>query len=63
MVEHSDLEIVNEYLQWFIFEEAEREKKISDLFLQAFSFINDRSNWLAITVLAYYILVKKLCRT
>ena len=52
----SDLEIVNEYLQWFIFEKAERVKKISDLFLEAFSFINDRSNWLAITVLANYIL-------
>jgi hypothetical protein len=52
----ADLEIINQYLQWFIVEESEREKKISELFLQAFSFINDRSNWLAITVLAYYIL-------
>jgi hypothetical protein len=52
----SDLEIVNEYLECFIVEEAEREKKISGLFLDAFSFINDRSNWLAITMLANYIL-------
>jgi hypothetical protein len=56
----SDLEIVNQYLQWFIVEEAEREKKISDLFLQAFSFINNPSNWLAITVLAYHILAGRV---
>ena len=55
-----DLEIINEYLDWFIVEEAERQKKISDLFLQAFSFINDRTNWLAITVLAYYILAGRM---
>lgn len=52
----SDLELINEFLDWFIIEESERQKKISELFLQAFSFINDRSNWLAITVLATYIL-------
>ena len=52
----SDLEIIYGYLGCFIAEVAERERKISDLFLQAFSFINDRSNWLAITVLAAYIL-------
>jgi hypothetical protein len=52
----SDLEMVYGYLGCFIAEEAELERKISDLFLQAFRFINDRSNWLAITVLATYIL-------
>ena len=52
----SDLEMVYGYLGCFIAEEAERERKISDLFLQAFTFINDQSNWLAITVLAAYIL-------
>ena len=41
-----DLEIIYGYLGCFIAEEAERERKISDLFLQAFRFINDRSNWL-----------------
>ena len=56
----SDLDIINEYLQGFIVVEAVREKKISDLFLQAFSFINDRSNWLAITVLASYILAGRM---
>jgi hypothetical protein len=55
-----DLEIINKYLDYFIIEKAEREKKISELFLQAFSFINDRSNWLAITVLATYILADRM---
>jgi len=55
----SDLEIVNEYLECFISEKAEREKKISDLFLEAFSFINDKTNWLVITMLANYILTTR----
>ena len=55
-----DLEIINKYLDYFIVEKAEREKKISELFLQAFSFISDRSNWLAITVLATYILAGRM---
>ena len=56
----ADLEILNKYLDYFIVEKAEREKKISELFLQAFSFISDRSNWLAITVLAYYVLADRM---
>jgi len=55
----SDLEIVNEYLECFISDEAEREKKISGLFLDAFSFIDERLNWLAITMLANYILTAR----
>jgi hypothetical protein len=51
-----DLEIVNDYLACSILGKAEREKKIADLFFDAFDFINNGSNWLAITVLAYYIL-------
>ena len=56
----ADLEILNKYLDYFIVEKAEQEKKISELFLQAFSFISDRSNWLAITVLAYYVLAGRM---
>ena len=55
----SDLEMVYEYLACFIAKEDERKIKLSDLFLKAFSFINDRSNWLAITVLATYILADR----
>ncbi|MGZ8153420.1 MAG: hypothetical protein ACXW0Q_12650 [Methylovulum sp.] len=51
-----DLEIVNEYLACFIADKTQREKKVSELFLAAFNFINDRSNWFAITSLANYIL-------
>jgi hypothetical protein len=51
-----DLEAVNEYLTCFIVGKVAREKKIAELYFDAFGFINDRSNWLAITVLAYYIL-------
>jgi len=52
----SDLEIANEYIECFISDNAQREKKISELFLAAFNFINIRSNWLAIVALADYIL-------
>jgi len=56
----SDLEIVKDYLACFIVEKAEREQKISDLFLEAFSYINNGTNWLAITALAYYIVTDSM---
>jgi len=52
----SDLETINEYLECFIADKAQREKKLSELFLAAFNFINDCSNWRAIMALADYIL-------
>jgi hypothetical protein len=52
----SDLETINEYLACFIADKAHREKKLSELFLAAFNFINDKSNWYAIMALADYIL-------
>lgn len=52
----SDLELVNEYLDCFIATRELREKKLNALFLEAFSFINDWSNWLAITALANFVL-------
>lgn len=51
----SDLESVNEYLECFIDDAELREQKITELFLTAFSFINDPSNWRAILSLADYI--------
>jgi hypothetical protein len=54
----SDLEIANEYLACFIADREWQEKKISELFLTAFSFINNSSNWLAITAPANYILMQ-----
>jgi hypothetical protein len=52
----SDLEIVNEYLQCFSGNEIQQEKKVIELFLAAFDFINEWSNWYAIIALADYIL-------
>ncbi|MDI1229900.1 MAG: hypothetical protein PSV18_02400 [Methylobacter sp.] len=51
----SDLEKVREYLECFIANKVLREQKITALFLAAFSFVNERSNWRAITALADYI--------
>ena len=52
----SDLETINDYLDCFIANRAQREKKLVELFFAAFNFINDRSNWHAIMALADYIL-------
>jgi hypothetical protein len=52
----SDLETINEYIECFITDKTQREKKLSELFLGAFNFINERSNWRAIMALADYIL-------
>jgi len=52
----SDLETINEYLDCLSANRAQREKKLSELFLAAFNFISDRSNWHAIMALADYIL-------
>lgn len=52
----SDLETINEYLDCFIADKAQREKKLSELFLAAFNFMNNDSNWRSIMALADYIL-------
>jgi hypothetical protein len=52
----SDLETINEYLDCLNVNKVQREKKLSELFLAAFNFISERSNWYAILALADYIL-------
>jgi len=52
----SDLETINEYLDCFIVDKKEQEKKMSKLFRAAFDFVNNWSHWCAITALADYIL-------
>ncbi len=52
----SDLETINEYLDCFIADQILRENKLSGLFLAAFDFINNQSNWHAIMALANHIL-------
>jgi hypothetical protein len=51
----SDLKIVQEYLDCLMTDQAQKEKKILELFLAAYDFINIPSNWRAITALADYI--------
>lgn len=51
----AELEAVNEYLDCFIANSELRKQKITELFLAAFNFVNERSNWQAITALADYI--------
>ncbi|NOT10613.1 MAG: hypothetical protein HOP23_02050 [Methylococcaceae bacterium] len=51
----SDLKTVREYLDCLLDDQAQKEKKVFELFLAAYDFINDPSNWNAITVLADYI--------
>ncbi|MFZ2313279.1 MAG: hypothetical protein WAV82_11730, partial [Methylobacter sp.] len=55
----SDLEIVNEYLECLIDSDELRERKMTELFLAAFNFVSERSNWLAITMLADSILTNE----
>lgn len=52
----SDLRIANEYLDCLLVEPVQREKKIAELFLAAFRFINHGPHWRAIINLADYIL-------
>lgn len=51
----SDIEVISEYMECFISNKVEREQKLADLFLAAFSFVNKSSNWHAISALADYI--------
>jgi hypothetical protein len=52
----SDLDMANEYLQYFSTCKQQQGKKLDELFSVAFNFVNDRANWTAITKLANYIL-------
>lgn len=52
----SDLELINEYLQCLSDCKQQQSKKLEELFAVAFNFINDRTNWTAITKLANHIL-------
>lgn len=51
-----DLEMVQQYLNCFIVDKSEQDKKVTELFWQAFEFISDWSHWYAITALSSMIL-------
>ncbi len=52
---HSDIILVNEYLQSFSADKQKKDEKLAELFDTAFDFINKEENWAAITELADYI--------
>lgn len=53
---HSDLTLVREYLESFSTDKQEQDEKLVELFAEACCFLNDISNWKAITKLADYML-------
>jgi hypothetical protein len=52
----SDLTIAYEYLRCFSSDALQQQQKMSELFLVAFHFVKQYTNWRAITALAEYIL-------
>lgn len=52
----SDLEIVNDYLEILSHNDAQKKRKVNELYRAAFSFISEYSNWRAISALADYLL-------
>lgn len=54
----SDIEVINEYLECFCSSSEQRKDKASELFIAAFTFINNTNNWQAIITLANYLLDK-----
>lgn len=52
----SDLEMVNEYLQYFSANKQQTGEKLDELFTLAFNFINDPAHWSAVAKLAGHIL-------
>jgi hypothetical protein len=47
-----ELETINELMACYLPDEAERKQKLAELFLVAYSFVNEPANWRAITALA-----------
>jgi hypothetical protein len=46
---------ITEYMGYFIPDPSLRKQKLAELFLAAYSFVNQRYNWDAISILADYI--------
>lgn len=54
----SDLESITEYMRHFIPCEMERNQKLAELFRSAYSFVNKKISWLAISTLAEFIMAE-----
>lgn len=52
----ADLGVINEYLEGVYSQREARDRKLAELFLAAYSFVNNQLNWQAITALAVHIL-------
>ena len=52
----SDIALANEYLRCFSADKQQQDEKLTELFTVAFDFINNATNWAAISRLADYIL-------
>ena len=55
----SDIATINEYIDCLELTLAQRQAKLTSLFLKAFAFIKDPANWCAIITLAEYIISSK----
>lgn len=53
---HSDLEKAQSYLEYFITSKSRREKKLAELLVQAYRFIENPRHWACIRSLAHFIL-------
>ena len=52
----TDVEMAKEYLDCLAIDQQEKERKIAELFMEAFQFISKPSNWRAVNALADFIL-------
>lgn len=55
----ADLAVVDDYLNSYSVDKWEYHERLNRLFIQAFNFVNDYANWVAITRLANYISASK----
>jgi hypothetical protein len=51
-VVNADMDLINDYLKCLAPDKADRQQKLADLFIVAYRFINEPSNWQAISLLA-----------
>ncbi|NOU20982.1 MAG: hypothetical protein HOO93_04195 [Methyloglobulus sp.] len=51
----ANMDLINGYLKCWSPDQADRQKKLADLFLATYRFVNEPSNWQTITFLADYL--------
>lgn len=53
---NGDMEVITKYMDCFVPDKVDRSRKLAELFSAAYSFVNKRSHWPAISTLAEFIL-------